>query len=362
MNEETKIQFYLDSKSTWEALFRACEEATQTIDFERYIFVLDEVGQRFINVFRRKAKEGVRVRILCDMVGSFGFYLSGVPRNLRSHGIEVRFFNPVSPWRINSIFSNFFRDHRKLTVVDERVGFVGGVGIDGKTQNWRDTEVRFENELATELGRSFEWMWDNTASLVVSSVPMRSRKTDFYMKEYELLTNAPRFGKRFIRRSLIAAIRNAKKYIYLTTPYFIPDLKFFRVLRLAARRGVDVRLLVPKSSDYPFIDSSTQSYFTLALQAGIKIYQYEGRLLHAKTAVIDDEWGTVGTMNLDNLSFYFNYEINVVSSNRDFIWNVKKHFFEDLKSASHVLTEEWIRRPLWHKIQEIITWPFHKFF
>ena len=159
---------------------------------------------------------------------------------------------------------------------------------------------------------------------------------------------------------MIDVIRNAKYSIYLTTPYFIPDLRLLRVLRLAAKRGVDVRLLVPEFADHFMITSARESYFSLLLKSGIRVYRYRGRMMHAKTAVVDGEWGTIGSFNLDNLSFLFNYEANVVSTDKQFVEAVQSHFFSDIQLAEELKYETWMKRPILQRIRELLTWPFHQ--
>lgn len=351
----TQPQFYLDSKSTWKAMLTDIASARRTIDIERYIFVCDEIGRRFIDALITKAKEGVRVRILCDMVGSYSFYRSTIPEELQRVGIEVAFFNPINIWRLGNFTSNFFRDHRKILTIDSAIGYMGGVGIQDMFADWRDTEVRIEGPLVAQMEQSFSRIWRAASQRRF----LRFRRPDLFVKNFGVVTNSPHFGQRFLYRALIDAIRSAKHTLYLTTPYFIPDIRMLRVIRLAAKRGVDVRLLVPSYADHYMITSARQSYFTLLLNAGIKIYRYQGTMLHAKTVTIDGEWGTVGSFNLDNLSFLFNYEANIVSTDKNFVESLQAHFLQDIKQAEKVEYETWIKRPLVQKIQEALTWPFH---
>jgi cardiolipin synthase len=181
-----------------------------------------------------------------------------------------------------------------------------------------------------------------------------------YVKNFAFRTNAPHMRQRFIYNELIEAIRNAKKYIYLTTPYFVPDIRLLRVIRLAAKRGVDVRILLPMISNYKSIDFAAQSYFTLLLKAGVKIYRYTDPMLHAKTAVIDREWSTVGSFNLDGQSMLFNYEMNVVSHSEEFAFELQEIFIKDLQHAKQVLANDWYKRSVFQKFVEVVTWPIHK--
>lgn len=177
---------------------------------------------------------------------------------------------------------------------------------------------------------------------------------------FTYVTNAPLPGRRFLYHNFIDAMRGARKYIYLTTPYFVPDHRFARVLKLAAARGVDVRLILPHASDHPIVDYGSQSFFNSILSAGVRIFRYKNLMIHAKTAIIDDEWATVGSFNLDNLSFLYNFEGNIVSHNKAFALELKRHFQEDLQKTDELTEEEWKKRSITQKICEWLTWPVRK--
>ncbi|MES2437220.1 MAG: phospholipase D-like domain-containing protein [Patescibacteria group bacterium] len=352
---EVNVQFYTKTSDAWEAMLADLEKATKTIDLEQYIFTIDSIGRRFIEVLERKSREGVVVRMLCDTVGSWNFYRSLVPDLLNHLGIRIRFFNPISPWRITNFTSNFFRDHRKLLIIDNQIGHIGGVGIQADMADWRDTHMRVIGPLAEEMTVSFEALWSSVDKPHLA----RFKKVVQFVKQFNLQVNYPRFRQRYIYQALIANIRSAKKYVYLTTPYFIPDIRLYRVLRLAAKKGVDVRLIVPDIADHVFVNHARESYFTLALKSGIKIYRYKDVMMHAKTAVVDDTWGTAGSFNLDSLSFYFNHEINISSSDLTFIHTIKRHFHEDLLMCEEVTHDRWVKRSFRKKFLELLTWPFH---
>lgn len=354
---DTAYQFFTDTSRAWEAMLEDISKATTSVELERYIFLDDEIGGRFLGLLKTKALSGVKVRILLDMVGSFLLYISPKTKELTDAGIEIKFFNPISPWRIANVTSNFFRNHRKLLIIDDAVVYIGSSGIDQKTILWRETEVRCVGTIALDFKNTFETLWQST----LRQKFLRFKQLPTSTKNFEVMSNSPRFRERVLYHTYIEKIRRASSYIYLSTPYFIPDIRFFRALRLQARRGVDVRIIIPRTSDYSIIDNSNRSYFTLALQAGIKIYLYEPSMFHAKTATIDD-WATVGTFNLDQLSFRFNYEINLTSTEPKFIDSLKNQFLEDCTHATEVKYDEWIKRPFIQKLKEFITWPFHSFF
>ncbi len=353
-----KPEFYLDGAHAWEAMLTACEQARHSIDLEQYIFMVDTIGRRFIDVLMRKRIEGVRVRIICDTVGSFSFYNSTVPAMLRDAGIEIRFFNIVSPWRIRDIFSWYFRDHRKILVVDEAVGFTGGVGIHDAMRTWRDTSVRVTGPTAREMQDAFEEMWDLAAEKNIFS---RLKKFKRYHRGERLVTNAPYPRRRFLYHTFIQALRSARQYAFLTTPYFVPNQRFVKELRRAVARGVDVKILVPETYDVILVNRASHSFFHEILEAGAHIYTYSGAFLHAKTAVIDDTWATIGSFNFDNLSFTYNHEANIVSMDQAFIKPLKSHFLADIAHSKEILLETWKKRPLIWKLHEFFVLPIRRF-
>ncbi len=351
---EVSTHFYTKTGDAWDDMLKDIEGAEKSIDIEQYIFSIDVIGTRFLDLLQKKALQGIRVRLLLDAGGSFAFFRSPIVERLKRIGIEIRFFNPLKPWRIDLFTSNFFRNHRKIMIIDGIIGHLGGVGIQDHMMEWRDTHMRMTGDIVEDLEISFLALWNR----VGIGIFRRYTHNHQFLKKSNLLTNSPRLKHRHIYQALIANIRNAKKYIYLTTPYFIPDIRLYRVLRLAAKRGVDVRILVPEIADHVFINHARESYFSLALKAGIQIYIYKPFMMHAKTAVTDD-WATAGSFNLDSLSFYFNHEANIGTTEASFIEEIRKHFFEDLAVSEQINYEGWKNRPLRKKFLELLTWPFH---
>lgn len=356
--EKTSAQFYTESASAWEAMLSACTEAKNTIEMEQYIFENDSIGGRFIEIFKQKQKAGVRVRLIYDTVGSYYFYKSPTVKELRRLGVQIRFFNIISPWRIHNIFSWYFRDHRKILVVDGKVGFTGGVGIREDMKYWRDTNVKVEGHVVEEMQNAFNEMWVLTAE---KNIWQRIKRARLYQKKINFVTNTPYLRRKFLYKRVIEAIRFSKEYVFITTPYFIPNQKLIKVLRKAIRRGVDVRIIVPKTLDLSIVSRASHSFFYELLLHGVRIFQYNGNFIHTKTAVIDDKWSTVGSFNFDNLSFTYNHEANIISTEYGFINELKNHFENDLMKCQEVKIEEWIKRPIAWKIREFIIMPFRRF-
>jgi cardiolipin synthase len=312
-------QFYLNPPEAWEAMVRACERASTTIECEQYIFDPDGIGERFARVFIQKASEGVRVRLLLDGVGSYRLIDSPLHTQLTSAGVEVLFYNRLPLWKPYKIVSWFLRDHRKVLIVDAQTAFIGGIGISEGMQSWRDTQVSIEGELAGDIQSSFERMWR------IASRQRRSFREENYTAKdsFHLLNNAPRPRRRHIYNALLKDIKESKTYVYLATAYFIPSFRLNRALIKAAQRGVDVRIMVPRFSDVHIADVAARSQVDPLLMAGAKIYQYRDGMFHAKTAVADDVWASVGSANLDNLSLLLNYETSIRSTEPRFVSEMK---------------------------------------
>jgi|CXWK01.1.fsa_nt_gi cardiolipin synthase len=356
--EHQSLRFYLFGAEAQERILAACASAQQSIDIEHFIFHDDTIGQRLVSVLRERARAGVRVRVLCDAVGSWNLYTSRYPTDMRDDNIDVRFVNIISPWRINNFLSWFFRDHRKIVIIDRKIGFTGGIGFRDDMAHWRDTTIEVGNHTVDEMLTAFNEMWDRSIEQKLSS---RIQKTKTYSRGFQFLTSSPYFRKRFLYYAIIDAIRNAERTVYITTPYFVPDRRLARVLRLAASRGVDVRLLLPSDEPEPFVGWATRSHYEKMLRAGVRIFEYKKAFLHSKTIIVDDAWATIGSFNLDRLSILYNYEANIVSTDPDMVHALKKHFADDLTNTEEIVYRTWLTRPAIQKIRELVILPIRRF-
>ncbi len=346
---ENRYEFYTEVTDFWDAMYAACKDATQTIDLEQYIFLSDAIGSKFVELLKEKSKSGVKVRMILDAVGSASFYTSPVPEELRRMGIEVRFFNVISPWRLHTFTSWFFRDHRKNLVIDRTIGFTGGTGIGDHMKEWRDTNAKILGPVVGEMLGSFEEFWQASHGNNWMS-RMRILRVNF--KKNFFITNSPYTNKRFLYHTFLDSLRGAQKSIYLTNPYFIPDIRLKRVLRLAASRGVDVKVLIPEKLDVLLIATATASNLGTLLRSGVRIFRYQKRMHHGKIATVDGDWGMFGSFNLDNMSFLYNFEANVVSSDKAFVRTLDSHFEADLLQAVEIQYKDWHNRPLISKVRE----------
>jgi cardiolipin synthase len=278
---------------------------------------------------------------------------SALSKELVEAGVLLVFYNPlkIRPFRITP---NFFRTHRKILVVDSAVAFTGGMGIALRMKEWRDTNVKVVGDSAVAIGRSFQKMWENA----IAHKYRRFEKPN-EAALFTVYTNAPRFLGRYFYDTLLKKIQTAKKSVYLSTPYFVPSIRLVRALRSAAKRGVDVQILVPMVSDVRLADLAAHFFFEKLLKANVKIYRYTETVLHAKTAVIDEVWASVGSANLDNSSLVFNYELNVGSMDSSFVSELGSQFETDTAHAEKLELHEWHQRSFLQKCKEFFVAAIH---
>lgn len=342
--------------NTFERIFETVLSAKQFICLEFYIFRNDDTGIALAEILKQKAREGVSVYIMYDHLGSIGTPIS-FWADLKKSGVRVRAFNPFI-WFSPGMY--FHRDHRKLIIVDGTTAFVGGLNIADeyrgiyipikKKEPWRDTGVVLQGPVAIKLFDTFKKAWRSWLKDPIKKiVPI--------VKEMGSLPVLPIFahsiqGRIRLRRLLYYSIRNANKEIALTTAYFTPSRKMLRTLESAVSRGVRVRLLVPFVSDVPAAYYAGAYFFNRLLEAGVEIYTYHGRMLHAKTYVFDYKWSIVGSANLDYMSLKWNDEGNVGILDERFAREMLAVFEEDLQSANKLDKDEWKKRPLCKKMKE----------
>ncbi len=344
------------------AMLEAIEQAEEQVLLEMYWFGSDTIGWRFANALVSAAERGLDVRVIYDAVGSVDADLE-MFEHLRRQGVHVLEYNPIFSWRRRLRGARISRrDHRKILVVDAQVGFTGGINIaeewcptDPRAEPWRDDMVRVIGPEARDFVRVFERTWRRHGG-DLSSVPVRSlpRHTS---QAVQVLSEGNR-SRREIHRAYLANIWFAKERVWISNSYFVPNPKVVRALIAAACRGVDVRVLLPGKIDVWVVQYASQAMWHKLLRAGVKIYRFGGNVLHAKTAVVDGRWCTVGTYNLDHLSFSLNLEVNLAVTDEGFGELMDRSFEEDLSRAEEVLLERFEQRSVWVRTLE---WLFYQF-
>lgn len=354
MSSPTNWTLYTSNEEAWNAMLADCAKAEKSIALEQYIFANDDYGKRMIEIVKERAAKGVEVRFLWDAVGSFTFMGSNITEELRRSGVRLLFWRTLIPgfYHVHDFRSWFLRNHRRTLVIDGKVGYTGSMCFKDTMKGWRDTNARFEGSIVAEMLAAFNRMWVRAEGK--RTVPADSGDRD---AEFSYVTNYPRPGKRHLYRTLVEAMRSAKNYIYITTPYFVPTHRLLRVIKLAAHRGVDVRLLLPeRTNHYPALDLGARSYFTTLLRSGVRIFLYPTKngeaLNHGKAVVIDGDWATTGSMNMDNVSLLYNFEANVVTTNSKFAEELAAQFVHDMSKSREVDPAEWRSRFFIEKLPE----------
>ncbi len=359
-NTTATCKLFTEVSAAWEAMLVDCKNAQTSIYFEQYIFVPDVVGKEFLEVFKERARQGVQVYLLFDTVGSWTLYKSKkVLQELAQAGVVVRWYNKITPLLFHRAASYVFRNHRKVMVIDGIIGYTGGVCVRADMEVWRDTYGRLVGSVVGAMRESFLQLWEKNKLSIPHLLDRPHPTRSAHVGGYVFLPNSPSPGKRFLYHSMRDAIRYAQSRVWVTVPYFIPDLGLFRSLRLAAKRGLDVRILLPGTSDLRLLDAASKSYFGLALRSGIKLYAYGPSVLHAKVVICDDNWATFGSMNWDSMSFRYNLEGNIVVSNKKTIAELAGHFLQDLSVSTETTLELWSKRSRSARYAEALLWPFH---
>lgn len=357
--QETSFTLYTNNTETWETLLNDCRKAERSIDIEQFIFVADEFGKKLLEICRERARLGVKVRLLWDAAGSFTFFGSTLVEDLRKDGVELVFWKTLIPgfFRVPNYRSWYFRNHRRTIVIDNKIGYTGSICISKDFINWRDTNVRLEGPVVREMINAFERMW--ARALGNKSMPKRMKARN---AQFKYITNYPSPKRRHVYTEIVDTIRSAKKFIYLTTPYFIPTHRIIRILKLASHRKVDVRIMIPEKSDkYPAIDLGARSYFDTLLKSGVRIFLYKEKNLHAKTMVVDGDWASVGSLNFDRLSLLYNFEANIVTTNGRFAEELEAHFVYDMQNCTEITLSSWRKRSFAEKVPEKLIMLVRKF-
>ena len=351
------VKLFTTGKDFFESMFSEVEKAKKYIHVEFYIFNSDTIGSKFIEILKRKAKEGVKVRVIIDDVGSWLMRKSSV-RDMRAAGIEIYCFLKVGLPAINSKVN--YRNHRKIVVIDGDVGYTGGMNVadryveGSKWGAWRDTHLRIEGEAVHGLQRVFLSDWYFVSRTLLSDDELYYPTPDSPVGNslIQVVSSSPDCEWESIMQTFFMAFAQARNYIYLQTPYFLPNQTIVNALQCAALGGVDVRIIIPRHSDASFALKSSMTYIDEMLNAGVKVYFFEEGFIHSKTIVIDDNLSTVGTANMDFRSFEQNFEINTWIYDPEFAQTMKNIFLADLEKSSLINLEEWRNRPHLEKFGE----------
>lgn len=359
--QDNTIQVFKEGHSLFNLMFKQMEEAREHIHLLYYILNDDDLGKQLIQLLTKKAKEGVEVRLLYDAVGSSGIS-SRFLRPLVEAGGQVASFFPAKIPFLN--FRVNFRNHRKLTIIDGKIGYIGGfnigdeyLGKDKKLGYWRDTHLLIEGRAVYMLQARFFLDWNLSA-------PKRMHESLAYFPELhesegtigvQIVSSGPNSEKEQIKHAFLKMIYKARKKIYLQTPYFVPDEGVLTALKMAAMSGVDVRVMVPGKPDHLLVFWATHSYLGDLLKSGVRCFLYEKGFMHAKTIVVDTQLSSVGTANVDIRSFKLNFETNAFMYDSKMAEELEELFVSDLADCREITLGEYVNRPLRLRLLESLT-------
>ena len=355
--------------ATYRAMLNAIHGAQDSINLQTFIISDGPVGQMFADALIERQRHGVQVNLMYDSFGSLHTPAAFFDR-LERNGIAVLEYRPINPWQAKLPWSLAHRNHRKLLVVDGRIAFTGGINISEvyasgpssskemePPQYWRDTDIQVEGPAVAQFQELFlrEWRYQKGPPL-----SPRNYFPELEWRGRDIVRVIGSVPQRFnlIYLTLISAIVNAETNVFITDAYFAPDHQVLRALEHAARRGVDVRLLLPSQSDEPLIVAAQRSDYERLLESGVKIYEWQGKMLHAKTATIDGVWSTVGTSNLDWWSIARNNELNAVILSHTFGDEMNLMFRNDMENSGQITLDDWKNRGLLERLHETIGWLF----
>jgi cardiolipin synthase len=364
LTKGNKVTLLANGQATYAAMFEAIRNAREHINLETFILENDEIGRKFTALLMLKQAEGIQVNIIYDSVGSLKTPESFFKR-LRDGGIQVVEFNPVNPFKDHGERFLSHPDHRKILIVDGKVAIIGGINIssvyssrlsgrrkaEGVPLPWRDTDVKIEGPAVTEAQKLFLETWLKQKGPKLAEQNYLPDQKEYGTALVRVVGSTPGENNRITFVVYVAAITFAENSIHLTNAYFIPDDQILDAFTAAARRGVDVKIILPSSTDSSMALNAARYNYSELLKAGVKVYERRNVLLHAKTAVIDGVWSTVGSTNLDYWSLLSDDEVNAVVLSREFAVEMESMFARDLAESDQIQWDKWKKRSLWQKFK-----------
>lgn len=354
-----KVTLLQDGPATYQAMFTAIRNAKDHINLESYIIEGGDMGQQFADLLLERQAQGVQVNVIYDSVGALGTPKTYFDR-LTQAGINVLEFNPINPLLAKKPWTLNHRDHRKLLIVDGRTAFIGGINISSvysrgswihrnkgpvdQKIGWRDTDIKIDGPVVAEFQKLFMETWRKQHGKTLANKNYFPVIAVQGKEMIRAIGSSPDDPYSLMYLTFISAITNAEKQVYIINAYFVPDPQLVKALTDAAGRGVDVRLILPGTSDSATAFHAGRSYYSELLKAGVKIYERRGALLHAKTAIVDGVWSSVGSSNLDWRSALDNDEINAVILGREFAQQMQAAYAKDIAASREIDLDSWERR------------------
>jgi cardiolipin synthase len=363
---ENRVELLFNGEEIFPAMLDGIRSARKSITYLQYLYKGGDIAFELAEAFAQRCRAGVRVNILIDDHGGSEMPAE-IPELWRESGCQMRWFRRIrlfqfiTPWEL--LIYNY-RNHRRILVIDGRIGFTGGHGVsdawtgDGRTkEHWRDTDARVEGPIVQQLQAAFVESWRETTGDMLGGELYFPALEPRGNVNAQVVASSPFGGTYESYLLFLLSIASAKRSIYITNPYFVPDERMTQALLNAVARGVRVVLLTPGKIDWMLVYRASRRGFGPLLRGGIEIHEYQPALLHAKTMVVDGVWATVGSTNLDNRSFALNQELNLVVHDAAIAGKLERAFNEDLKHSKKLTYEAWKARPFSEKVLELLTIP-----
>lgn len=375
VTDNNDIEIITSGQRKFKLLMRDLENAKKSIHMEYFYFRKDDGSKQIKEMLMKKAREGVTVRFIHENIANI-VIAPKYYNEMKEAGVQVvKFTKPR--WPLINIFTQLnYRDHRKIVVIDGKIGYTGGMNIsDNYFLRWRDTHLRITGNAVAALQYNFMSSW-MTSDGKISGTPdiyfpltenketkpkeneaiktSEEKTQEVQGKLIQIVSDEPYSKWPKIQMGAAWAVQTAKKYVYIQTPYFVPPEQMLLSLQSAALSGIDVRIMLPQKADLFFMGPANRAYFKECLESGVKIYERKGEFIHSKTIVSDDYLSEIGSANMDFRSFQLNYELNAYIYDEETAIKNKEIFFKDMESCEEVTLEDWIRRPWYKKILQRI--------
>jgi cardiolipin synthase len=345
------VQLFFNGKDKFKQLILDLKNAKRYIHIQYYIFKRDSLGKEILKILEDKASEGLEIRFLVDSMGSYTLTKRLLKKFIDNGGKFEIFFPGILP-HINTRVN--YRNHRKMVIIDGEYGYTGGfnvgdeyINLDKKIGFWRDTHIRIKGEAVNDLTDRFLLDWGYASGEDIEEFEQYYSKNPYRSGNcgIQIVTSGPDHNEEYIKNAYIKMISNAKKNVYLETPYLVPDEPMLDTIKIAALSGVDVRIIIPGKPDHPFMKWAASSYCGDLLEAGVRIFTYNKGFIHSKTIVADSEVSTVGTANMDIRSFRLNFEVNAFIFNKQLAKEMEEQFLIDIEESNELTIEEYKYRP-----------------
>lgn len=365
-SDDNHVELLINGEQKFPRLLEDLRNAKEHIHIQYYIYDNDVIGNEIADILIEKHKAGVEVKFIYDDFGASSIRKT-VVRRLKAAGVPNYPFYKIKLIALANRLN--YRNHRKIVLIDNKIGYVGGINvadkyINGKNKGyWRDTHLRIEGLSVLSLQMVFLGDWQFCADENIENITKYFPRDNAPVNEYgdkvvQVIASGPDSNYPSILFALNRAILLSKKSVWLTTPYFIPEETLTDALIMASLSGIDIKLLVPMHSDSAFVNTCASSHYEEMLEAGVEIYRYTKGFVHAKTMVCDDKIAFVGTANLDQRSFDLNFEVNAVVYNKELAQELSNAFMEDLKDAEKLEYKDWMQRPRWRRLVERVLYLF----